>query len=230
MSFRLLLLGLIAPVLLLAACAPPPELRDNTLLRDDSLVSGEPCAAPCWRGITPGTTSWRDAITILEDDADLENIQQQDDENTDLTGAVFQQKGGQQCCQIVSSEDGATVNLIFLRTAPTNTLGEVIKAHGEPDYVVGTPYPDDDQAIMNLVYTETPMIVFVFVAGEAKGELSENSEVVGVLYTTPKDMDLFMKTNNLHVWEGYDTYKDYEEGEFEVTPSVTLTPTAAPNG
>ena len=40
-----------------------------------------------------------------------------------------------------------------------------------------------------------------------------------------RQLDLLLKTNNLHAWEGYDTYLAYQESGFEVTPSVTLTPT-----
>jgi hypothetical protein len=43
-------------------------------------------------------------------------------------------------------------------------------------------------------------------------------------------MELFLNTNSLHAWEGYGTYATYTSDEgttFEVTPSVTLTPTAS---
>jgi hypothetical protein len=225
MKYRLLLLAMIVLALVLAACAPPPQLRDETLLADTSLVSGEPCEAPCWRGITPGETAWRDAMTILEDDAELENVQTQEDEQTDAIGAVWQPKGGTQCCQMVA-EDGETVNLIFLRTKPEMSLSEVIDAHGEPTYAVGTPVTDD-QAIVNLIYPDLPMIVLAFAPGP-EGEVSEDSEVVGVFYTTPDDMELFLQTNYLHDWSGYGAFSEYtnaEGAEFEVTPSVTLTPT-----
>lgn len=225
MKFRLPLLAMLALALLIAACAPPPELRDETLLDDTSLITGEPCAAPCWRGITPGETLWRDALTILEDDTQLENVQTQEDENSDAVGAIWQPKGGTQCCQIVA-EDGETVNLIFLRTRPSMTLGEVTEAHGEPAYAVGTPVTEE-QAIVNLVYPDTPMIVLAFAPG-AEGEVTESSEIVGLFYTTPQDMELFLQTNYLHEWEGFGAFSRYqsEEGsEFEVTPSVTLTPT-----
>jgi len=224
MSFRLPILGLIALVLLLAACAPPP-LRDQTLLADSGLISGEPCASPCWNGITPGETSWRDALTIVEDNANFENIQTQQDEESGTIGAVWQPRGGAQCCQMVA-EDGRTVNLIFLRTAPNDTVGELFRAHGEPAYAVGTPFADD-QAILNLIYPDIPMIIFAFVAGPS-ARISESSEIIGVLYTTSDDMDLFMQTNFLHEWNGYEPYADYRSDEgavFEVTPSITLTPT-----
>ena len=69
-----------------------------------------------------------------------------------------------------------------------------------------------------------------WVAGPTEGEVSESSEIIGSLYTTPVQMDVFLQTNNLHEWEGfapYTTYQNDEGSEFEITPSVTLTPTAA---
>ncbi|MEP7291370.1 MAG: hypothetical protein ABI835_06280 [Chloroflexota bacterium] len=223
MKHRLVLPGLLALVLLFAACAPPPPLRDDTLLQDSSLITeNTECSAPCWRGITPGVTAWSDALTILEDDTTLENVTVQDDDKSDAKVAEFQQQGGSACCQMFT-EDGEQVNVIFLRVAPTSTVGELIAVQGEPTYLIGSQY-SDDQAVVNLIYPEKSLVIYAFVPGTS-GSITESSEVVGVLYMTPPDMDLLIKTNSLHAWEGYQAYLDYENGEFEVTPSVTLTPT-----
>ncbi len=229
MNLRRLLPGIaVLACLLIAACAPPPELRDETLLDETGLITGDPCEAPCFRGITPGETVWRDALTIIEDDASFENIQSQEDENTDAIGAIWNVRGGPECCQMVA-EDGETVNLLFIRTRPNMTLEEVIDVHGDPSYAVGTPVTDD-QAIVNLVYPDVPMIVLAFSAGPETGEVSQDSEIIGMLYTTPDDMNLFMQTNSLHAWEGYDsfnTYRSADDAEYEITPSITVTPTPA---
>jgi hypothetical protein len=227
MKARLVLLGIVALALLLAACAPPPALRDDTLVDDTSLVTGDPCTAPCWRGITPGETLWRDALTIIEDDTQFENIQTREDEASDAIGAIWNVAGGPECCQMVA-EDGTTVNLIFVRPRPNMTVGQLIEAHGEPVYAIGTPV-SEDQAIINLVYPDLPIIVLAFVPGE-QGNLSETSEIIGVFYTTEADMELFVTTQSLHAWEGYapyTTYRTAEDADYEVTPSVTLTPTVA---
>lgn len=252
MNYRLVILGLATLVLLVAACAPLPPLRDENLLHDSSILlaaspadagddqadssadaeSGEDesndCVGPpCWLGIRPGTTSWSDALTIIEDRSDMVGVETQEADDSDLIGAIwkFEDESAPQCCQMIA-ENGDVINLIFLRTAPDHTVGELVEVHGEPDYVIGTPY-SDDQAIINLVYPEIPMIIFAFVAGAAEGELSEDSEIIGSLYTTPENMELFLVTNNLHLWEGYQTYTAYDEGDFEITPSVTITPTAS---
>lgn len=218
-----LLLTTLSLAFLIASCAPPPNLRDDTLLQDTSLVTGDPCAAPCFRGITPGETRWRDALTIIEDDSDLTNLQTQSDENSSALQAAWQQGSNQVCCQM-ASEDGELVNLIFLRTAPVMTFGEVIEAHDEPQYLIGSEFTED-QAIMSVVYPDVPMVVYVFVDGPESGTLSASSEIIGVLYLTPAEMELLLQTTNLHAYDGYGSYQNYTEGDFEVTPSITLTPT-----
>jgi hypothetical protein len=224
MKHRVLLPGLFALVLLFAACAPPPPLRDDTLLQDTSLITENPdCSAPCWRGITPGVTPWSDALTILEDDPTLENVTVQEDEESPVKVAEFQQQGGSACCQMFTDEAGENVKVIFLRVAPTVSLGDLIEMQGDPTYLIGSQY-SDDQAVVNLIFPEKSLVIYAFVAG-TQAALSESSEVVGILYMTPEDMDLLIKTNSLHAWEGYDTYQAYETSGFEVTPSVTLTPT-----
>lgn len=223
MKHRLILPGVIALLLLFAACAPPPPLRDDSLLQDISLISTDSdCSAPCWRGITPGETAWGDALTILEDDTTLENVNVQEDDQSSAKAADFQQKGGASCCQIISN-DGEVVSVIFLRVAPNVSLGEMIDAQGEPTYLVGSQYTED-QAVMNLIYPEQALVAYAFVPGTS-GAVSAGSEIVGILYLTPSDMDLLIKTSSLHIWDGYDSYEAYDTSEFDVTPSVTLTPT-----
>ncbi len=226
MRLRLILPGLFALVLIMAACAPPPNLRDESLLKDTSLIDSEPCAAPCWRGITPGLTTWSDARTILEDDATLQNLQIQEDENSDARAASWEQRDGTACCQMFSSENGQQVNVLFLRLSPTIDLDELFAVHGEPTYAVSSEF-SEDQAIVNLIYPDVPMVIYAFVAGP-NASLTPSSEVIAALYLPQSDMDLVIQTSNLHAWEGYASFQTYSSAEgsaFEVTPSVTLTPT-----
>ncbi|HVU11751.1 MAG TPA: hypothetical protein VHD90_10745 [Phototrophicaceae bacterium] len=224
MKLRLILPGVLALVLLLAACSPPPPLRDDTLLQDTSLLSdSDPsCALPCWRGITPGKTSWNDALTKLQADTTIENVNVQSDDQSSAKVADFQQKGGTSCCQMIT-EDGNNVTVIFLRVAPKMSLGQLIEAQGEPKYVIGSPYTDTE-AVMNLIYPDKSLVIYAFVAGTT-GTLSASSEIVGVLYMQPSDMDLLLKTSNLDAWAGYKSYEIYSTATYQVTPSITLTPT-----
>ncbi len=231
MKLRLIVPGLLVLVVLLAGCVPIPNLRNPKFLKDDSLIASEPpCAAPCWRGITPGETAWSDALTILEDATDFENPQVQTaDGGGPQVGAQWKPVDGEDCCQIYS-EDGKTVSLILLQLAPDMTLGQILEARGEPQYAIGTP-GNDEQAIVSLFYPEQSLIVVAFVAGAAKGELSESSEIIGAYYLTPDRMDIILKTSSLYGWKDYQPFSAYaadaENADFVITPSVTLTPTEA---
>jgi hypothetical protein len=225
MNIRVLLVAVLLAVVA-TACVPPTNLRDNTFLQDTSLITGDPCEAPCFRGIIPGETSWQDALTIIEDDSDFQDPQTEENAELGIIQAAWQQGDNQVCCQM-QTNDGERVSLIFLRTAPTMLLGEVIEVHGEPTYLIGTETSAPDQAVVSLVYPEQLMVIYVFVAGPTEGELIDASEIIGTLYLAPSEMDLLLQTTNLHGWEGYQTFATIAESEYVVTPSVTLTPTPA---
>ncbi|NDJ62479.1 MAG: hypothetical protein GYB67_15230, partial [Chloroflexi bacterium] len=173
--------------------------------------------------IIPGETTWRDALTILEDDTSLANIEQQQSEESGAVAIEWARADGAPCCQL-GSEDGDVVNFIFLRTTPDISFGEAIDVIGFPSYLVGTPF-SEDQAIMNLIYPNIPLVLYVFVAGET-GDIQRASEIIGILYLTEDDMERLLDTAEpgLHVWEGFESYQYYDEGEFEITPIPTITP------
>ncbi len=226
MKFRLLVPGLLVLAVFIAACAPPPVLRNEKLLNDTSLTTNEPCAAPCWNGITPGETAWSTALTIIEDDSRFSDPQVQNAQDGPAVGAQWSKTDGDACCQMVS-EDGQTVSFISLSFAPDMTVQQVIEAQGEPTYALGSSVTDD-QAVIYLFYPEKAFIVVAFVAG-ATADLKPSSEIIGGLYAMADDMDLTIKTSKLHTWNGYAPFSEYRsdapDDEFEVTPEVTLTPT-----
>lgn len=221
MNRRLLATAVTALVFLVAACAPAPELRNENLLQDSSFLTGEPCGPPCWNGIIPGETSWNDALNIVEDDESLENLETRSSDDTDVIGAIWSPVDGDSCCQMYT-EDGETVDIVILQTTPANTLGEAIEQFGEPTYVIGETL-NDDQGVFTLFYPDQQTLLYVFVAGES-GALSETSELIGFAYFSENRMELLTLTNDLHEWEGYQSYTAYMESDFEITPSVTLTP------
>jgi hypothetical protein len=226
MKMRRMLPGILILLLLIAACAPPPPLRDDTMLIDDSLASSDPCAAPCWNGITPGETRWSEALIILQDDADLAEPTTRnpgDEIFPDAQVAEFSRNGGSTCCQLISL-DGEVVSTIFLRLSPTVRIGQVIENHGQPEYVALSPY-SEQEALVNLIYPAINTVVYAYVAGEATGELSADSELIGVLYITSEDMTELLTSSPLHAWEGYGSYASYNEGPYEVTPEPTVPPT-----
>lgn len=215
MKFRVILAGL-GLMLLVAACAPAPQLLNEKYLDDVSLISGDPCGAPCWRGITPGETSWQAARTIIEDDPSLSDWQQRVDDDSQRIGAAWSQTGGELCCQMFSTEDGESVEFLIMQTAPAMRLQAVIDTYGEPAYLIGETV-SNDQGMFSLFYDDIPMLVYVFVAGE-NGTISVESEIIGFAYLTTELMTELLETSQLHAWEGLQSYRDYMNGEFELTP------------
>lgn len=200
---------------------PGNQLRDDRLLQDTSIVTGEPCSAPCWREIIPGETSWADALAIVEGDDDLANVQSQQDPTTGSAAAIWGQTGGEPCCQMFSS-DGELVSFVLLQTAPIATLEEVIDVHGEPDYLTAeTLANDDQQGLFTLFYENIPMLVYVFFAG-VDGELGPEGEILGYAYMDEEFITQVLMTNALWAWDGYKAYSAYLEDDFALEPAPEM--------
>lgn len=213
---RLLLSAcLVLVVGIVAACQTEPNLRDEGYLNDDSLITGEPCEAPCWRNITPGETRWRDALVLLEDDQQLNNVEEITDDASDARIINFNDGDGPQCCRVYT-DDGRTVSDIITLLAPDIiTLGQLIEKYGEPAYVTGgdvTP----EQTLLSLVYPDVPLIIYIFAPGTVEGEIAANSEVIGAIYTTETRMAELLQSTNLYNWEGYVKLSDYLDEEFDI--------------
>lgn len=218
MKLRALLVLLVVMVVA-SACASAPELRNPSFLNDSSLVDNTPCEAPCWRNITPGVTTWGEALTILEDDATLADVKVETNDETGERAATFQRRDGVPCC-LVYSRTGIVVDQMLLQLAPDNTVAEVIANLGEPTYYSGTEV-SPEQAAGALFYPERSLVVYAYIAGAAEGRISESSEVFAALYLSPSDMEQVVQTSSMYDWLGYDTYASYAARDFNVTPVPT---------
>lgn len=224
MKLRLMLIAC-AMIAAISACAPPPELRNEAYLKDTSLIDGEPCSAPCWRGITPGETTWRDARTILEDDPTLADIKIESQEESEEVAATFQRVDGIPCC-LLYSENGKMVDQMLFQLAPDIKLSQVLETHGDPEYL-SLSEVSGDQAAVALYYPELQAIVYAFVAGKEQGALSPDSEIFAMLYVREEDVDLVIENSSLYAWEGYGTYLEYEGRTLVTTPVPTTDPAVA---
>ncbi len=221
MKIRLILLATFL-AMLISACAPEVRILSDRFLQDSSIVTDDPCEAPCWRGITPGETRWNEALSVIETDTSLTGLQTRNDTDTGQIGAAWAQVDGDNCCQMFT-QDGETVSLIVAQTAPNVSFGEIIEKYGEPSYALGETVTSD-QALLSVYYPDVPMIVYLFAAGD-NGQINEQSQVVGFAYTTLDLMELVINTSSLYEWSGFGVFGAIIEGDFDITPVVTLTPT-----
>lgn len=214
MKHLLFALLLVLTVVVLVGCAPEVRLLDETKLKDLSLLSGEPCEAPCWNGIIPGETLYRDAKLSMEEDARYKDVQEAErQEGSDARIFGFAPEEGQVCCQVFS-RDGETVTSLLLQFAPDMTVGPVMDRYGEPVYVGGEA-PAADQAYMALVYAEVPMVIYAFVAGAENGRLSTRSEILGSMYMAQEEMNLLLACSRLYAWEGFVAFKESIDDNFD---------------
>lgn len=209
----LFLMGMIV-VVTLAACSADINLLDETKLSDISLISGEPCKAPCWNGITPGETRYRDAKLIIESDDRFKIT----DETTPEDGSAarsftFAEGDNPGCCQVVS-RDGETVASFLLQTAPIMNFGAVYDVYGEPDYLGGEQV-NDEQGYMALVYSDLPIILYAFVDKPATGAISVTSPIIGTMYLGEAEMQELLTCASLYQWQGFLDFTSYVEREFD---------------
>ncbi len=214
MKRGLLVLCALIAVVALAACSADVNLLDETKLSDTSLISGEPCAAPCWNDIIPGETRYRDAKLIIESD-DRFKITDEPSAEDGSTARSFTFAEGENpaCCQVVS-RDGETVSSFLLQTAPIMNFGAVYDIYGEPDYLGGEQV-NDEQGYMALVYSEVPLILYAFVANPPTGAISVTSQIIGTMYLGEVEMQELLTCASLYQWQGFLEFTSYAEREFD---------------
>ena len=214
MKRGLLFLGVLFAVMALAACSADINLLDDTKLSDTSLISGEPCAAPCWNGIVAGETRYRDAKLIIESDDrfKISDEPSPEDGNT-ARSFTFAEGENPACCQVVS-RDGETVSSFLLQTAPIMNFGAVYDVYGEPDYLAAEQV-NDEQGYMALVYSEAPLILYAFVANPPTGAISVTSQIIGTMYLGEADMGELLNCASLYHWDGFREFTSYVEREFD---------------
>ena len=215
MNRRLLLIFATFAAFVLSACAAEIKLLDETKLNDISLLTGEPCEAPCWNGITAGETRYRDAKLIIESEEGLK-ISNEPDAQEGNPGRIFDFAEGdnEACCQ-VSSRDGETVSSFFLQLAPNMNFGSVFDRLGEPDYVDGQQM-SDEQGYLALIYTDIPLVVYAYVEKPATGALSVYSEVIAAMYLAESEIEQVLFCASMYSWNGFQSFSSYSEGEKDI--------------
>lgn len=122
---------------IVAPRTPQPITRSDF---NNAWLEGNPCSLPCWQGITPKETTLAEAIEVLNQLSFIKEIEPSYDEMIhflwDFGGLHPLPYGGTLYYQ---KEPPYLIDQIEL-TLPTITLGEVIAAYGEPNYVLVDAY------------------------------------------------------------------------------------------
>lgn len=211
----------------------PEPLLNHLIVNDET-----DCAVPCWRGITPGETTWNAASELARSGREFTSFQEQ----TDPSGAkalLWYSVDGLQCCRMIS-ETGATADEVFMLAQATVTMGAVIEAHGEPAYAIARE-TEGGGLLINVFYTEPAMLLYVFLGNSAGNSFTADSEVVGVSYLATDRMTTIITELDPTAWAGFTDPTAYmfevatatEEAEVSqsteaVTPQITATEDVTP--
>lgn len=214
MKRRSLLVFALLAAVMLSACSADVNLLDETKLSDTSLLTGEPCLAPCWNDIIPGETRYRDAKLIIEGDERYQ-ITEEPEPQEGNPGRVFAFGEGENpaCCQVFS-RDGETVSSFLLQMAPVMAYGPAFDQYGEPDYALGLRL-SEEQSYVLLVYPDVPLIIYAFVEGGEQAQVSVNSQIIGAMYASRTEMDELLNCQRLNFWGGFQALSRYVVAEDE---------------
>lgn len=194
-----------------------PPLKSDTFLDESSLISDQPCAAPCYNKITPGQTKFSDALEIIKADKRFSAIQAGNNQASWSTAA------GVACCQMTADAKGIVAS-ILLKTAPKITAKQIVDKYGAPLYTTAVDYTPQEVAV-SMIYPKQGFVAWVS-PGDAASTLAESSPVVIVLYLAPDQFENVVKTSTLNGWAGFVPYTTVKAATPIVTPQPS--PTALP--
>ncbi len=205
---------------LTATAMPTPivPLKSDRYLNDNSFLSQVPCGPPCFRGITPGQTTFADALRVIQTDPQFSTIRSQ--EHPPI--AAWSVAGGEPCCQLSADENTGLIYSVLIKVTPRVAIKDVISKYGSPDFVTTVDYSSQEVAI-GLIFPKVGMATWVAL-GNAQSVLREDSPVVVVHYFDPKSFDTIYNSATYWAWNGYLPYQVYKNATPIVTPRFTITP------
>lgn len=209
-------LPLLWVVFIAMACTPAPTLRNEAFLDDTSLISGDPCTAPCWQDLVPDETAWGVAQDTVANSEDYIEVDSESNRSTGEAWIEFTYRDGPKCCRIYTV-DGETLSSILLLLSPQMTVSDVVDSFGEPTYITAQA-ETSEQAYVALIYADTPMVIYAFSENITESDINGDNEVVGSVYMSASEMERLLQTQNLYNWTGYGTLADIITGEFDITP------------
>jgi hypothetical protein len=181
--------------------------------KDRGLLSGDPCAPPCFEGVTPGESHQADVEALLTRTGVLdtcEYIPQPDDQRQEeLAVAGFLCEGF-----TTFAFDVQSATLVQLAFQPSRgvTTGEFIRVHGQPSgvfvWVEGSP--DQPLVGMELYFEKLATILHVNMTDGVTFNLRESTDITRVVYASDAFFENAVNSDpraGLQPWRGYGLYE-----------------------
>jgi hypothetical protein len=185
-------------------------------LYDQSWLTGDPCAAPCWFGLKPNETSRENSMTVVSKLPFIESSTMQES-STNVYFPFKIRHDNLQSGVVITFEDDILSRIYITPNYPI-TIDQVVKKLGEPDGF--SAYPTDTGGTgyylaviwkkkqLVLEYREDSGDISFWSKSQGlyekirdnNGKIPKNLIVQDVLYTTPYYIDRMM---NYKKWKGF---------------------------
>lgn len=204
----------IVALMALTACLPRGGGPSSTPTLDGSLfdlsiLTGEPCAAPCWYGLEPGRSTEEQVLATAQtlpflDSKGIEELPyhyRDPSRQIDKTGTYLRLKcrrPGEETCTGLLLFDGILTQ-IDLSPPPSLTFGEAVAHLGPPDSIRSYPVPASPSACnLGMIWKERAIWVAFLNAPPKKDQVKcvdvergrsvdPDLPVGQVVYSTPDD-------------------------------------------
>jgi hypothetical protein len=167
---------------------------------DGGLFSEQPCRAPCFAGLVPGTTTETEAIELIQDSDYFQNCTLEDRPNQ---GRWISCKG----LIININKENGTIEGIGFGTLLTFTLEEVVSKYGEPSTVWVAPegIPEAPQISMIVLLGDKKIRLDLEDKDDTSGTylLEPSAQITNVVYCSDENCSF---TAYLQPWHGYGEY------------------------
>ncbi len=178
-----------------------PDALSSTNIRQ-AILPPE-CTSPCWRGIEPGTTSYDDALTILENHYHPDNVEIDESFINWVSGTSDQSDNGS-----LKFYEGIVDDISVRFALESLTVEDFTKVIGEPEFVrIAKAFSSEsDCAGASLVYSDLGLDVFLYPDKELTG-VEKSQSVNLVIFLSPRLLENRNVTDSVMLeWDGYRDY------------------------
>jgi hypothetical protein len=214
----------IGVLLLAAACHVPssgslplrqePTATLNPAYVDRSLITGDPCAAPCWMGIQPGLATPEEAERLI---ASLPYVSNESADTVDsdwidgglATFVVHHCSFHPNAPCITYAVVGGLVVQLHIDALFDMSFGDVVDALGPPDYYYVDRPSFNPYCNVGLVWLDRSLTIgggqkdLDFCDHAREAGLGANEPVEDAVYTAPSEMPGFIQPGRDLPWTGF---------------------------
>jgi hypothetical protein len=168
---------------------------------DGGLISGKPCAAPCFWNITPGVTSEKQALKILGTIGNVYKCDRWDAVENGIEKSIA-------CDNVwIYFDNKDTVSELSIKSSKRITVKQILERYGNPDavYVKSDGIDKKRPYKMDLIYLKQYLVIGLPSQNDKYYEVKPTTAIERVLYSNKNEFPRFIGSFNQH-WTGYGIY------------------------